>query len=111
MTNDNNNNSNSESLATMNHATPVEGTTSSSSSIQVNKQQIPSSTPLPTRMVLSAFAGMGAAIFCHPLDVIRVQMQTFHYRNTLHASVSIYKNAGFANGLYAGISAAFLRQC
>ena len=26
-------------------------------------------------MVLSATAGMGAACFCHPLDVVRVQMQ------------------------------------
>ena len=26
---------------------------------------------LPTRMVLSSFAGMGAAIFCHPLDTVR----------------------------------------
>ena len=29
----------------------------------------------PPRMVLSATAGMGAACFCHPLDVVRVQMQ------------------------------------
>jgi solute carrier family 25 oxoglutarate transporter 11 len=66
--------------------------------------------PLPIRMVLSAVAGMGAATFCHPLDVVRVQMQTFHYRGTAHAAVSIYQNAGLANGLYAGISAAYLRQ-
>jgi solute carrier family 25 oxoglutarate transporter 11 len=68
--------------------------------------------PLPQRMVLAAFAGMGAATFCHPLDVIRVQMQTegASYRNTADAAVQIYKNAGFRNGLYAGISAAYLRQ-
>ena len=66
--------------------------------------------PLPTRMVLSAFSGMGAAIFCHPLDVIRVQMQNFSYRNSAHAAVSIYNSAGISHGLYAGISAAFLRQ-
>jgi hypothetical protein len=29
---------------------------------------------LPQRMVLSAFAGMGAATCCHPLDVMRVQV-------------------------------------
>lgn len=66
--------------------------------------------PLPTRMVLSAVAGMGAATFCHPLDVIRVQMQTFSYKNTAEAAVSIYRSAGFVNGLYSGISAAYLRQ-
>ena len=27
-------------------------------------------------MVMAAFAGKGAACFCHPLDVVRVQMQT-----------------------------------
>jgi solute carrier family 25 oxoglutarate transporter 11 len=83
---------------------------SSSTTNNNNNNNNKAAIPLPTRMVLSAFAGMGAASFCHPLDVVRVQMQTFHYRNTLHAAVSIYKNAGLANGLYAGISAAFLRQ-
>lgn len=28
------------------------------------------------KMVIAAFSGMGAATVCHPLDVIRVQMQT-----------------------------------
>lgn len=53
---------------------------------------------------------MGAATVCHPLDVIRVQMQTFSYKNTADAAVSIYRNAGLVNGLYSGISAAYLRQ-
>jgi len=69
--------------------------------------------PLPTRMVLAALAGMGAATVCHPLDVVRVQMQTAApgtYRNTLDAGVQIFRNAGFSEGLYAGISAAYLRQ-
>ena len=61
-------------------------------------------------MVLSATAGMGAAIFCHPLDVIRVQMQTFGYKSTFDAATSIYRRSGVVNGLYSGISAAFLRQ-
>jgi solute carrier family 25 oxoglutarate transporter 11 len=68
---------------------------------------------LPTRMVLSAVAGMGGAVVCHPLDVIRVQMQTSsssEFTSTWHAATSIYRNAGLRNGLYAGISAAFLRQ-
>ncbi|CAB9522723.1 Mitochondrial 2-oxoglutarate/malate carrier protein [Seminavis robusta] len=69
--------------------------------------------PLSTRMVLSAFAGMGAATFCHPLDVIRVNMQTAGegaYKNTLDAGLQIYRQAGFSGGIYAGISAAYLRQ-
>ena len=68
--------------------------------------------PLPTRMVLSAVAGMGAATFCHPLDVVRVNMQTSGgaYKNTLDAGVQIYRQAGLSGGLYAGISAAYLRQ-
>ena len=55
---------------------------------------------------------MGAATFCHPLDVIRVQMQTdgVQYKNTFDAATSIYRRAGLLNGLYAGVSAAYLRQ-
>lgn len=37
-------------------------------------------------------------------------MQNFQYRGTLHAAVSVYQTGGLVNGLYAGISAAFLRQ-
>lgn len=61
--------------------------------------------PLPTRMVLAAVAGMGAATCCHPLDVVRVQMQTAggNYKNTLDAGVQIFKRSGLTNGLYAGI--------
>ena len=68
--------------------------------------------PLTHRLVFGALAGMGAATFCHPLDVIRVQMQTegVKYRNTLHAATKIYHRAGLADGLYAGVSAAYLRQ-
>ncbi|CAJ1960688.1 unnamed protein product [Cylindrotheca closterium] len=98
---------NQQPLATM--------TATSSATTVATKTSLPpssSSAPiaLPTRMVLSAFAGMGAATICHPLDVIRVQMQTFSYRNTGHAAVSIYQNGGLVNGLYAGVSAAYLRQ-
>jgi len=72
--------------------------------------QTSSTIPLQTRMILSAFAGMGAATVCHPLDVIRVQMQTYHFKNSWEAATSIYQRAGLQNGLYAGISAAYLRQ-
>lgn len=68
--------------------------------------------PLYERMILAAFAGMGAATVCHPLDVVRVQMQTegIQYKNTLDAAVQIYQRSGLRGGLYAGISAAYLRQ-
>jgi len=72
--------------------------------------QTTTTTLLPTRMVLSALAGMGAATICHPLDVIRVQMQTYHFTSSWNAATSIYQRAGLQNGLYAGISAAYLRQ-
>lgn len=106
-----NGNHNEKPLATMTSvATNAHSQSMSAPSITVKRAEQTAAIPLTTRMVLSAFAGMGAATFCHPLDVIRVQMQTFHYRSTLHASVSIYKDAGLKNGLYAGISAAYLRQ-
>ena len=70
------------------------------------------STPLAQRLVFGALAGMGAATFCHPLDVIRVQMQTegVQYKNTFDAATKIYSRSGLVEGLYAGVSAAYLRQ-
>mmetsp|Transcript_37416 Transcript_37416/g.79851 ORF Transcript_37416/g.79851 Transcript_37416/m.79851 type:complete len:311 (+) Transcript_37416:140-1072(+) len=70
------------------------------------------SIPLSQRLVFGALAGMGAATFCHPLDVIRVQMQTdgAQYKNTVDAATKIYGRAGLVEGLYAGVSAAYLRQ-
>lgn len=64
------------------------------------------------KMVIAAFSGMGAATVCHPLDVIRVQMQTegSTYSGPLDAAVGIYKKNGIKDGLYAGVSAAYLRQ-
>lgn len=69
------------------------------------------SIPLPQRMVLGAVAGMGAATCCHPLDVLRVQMQTegVQYKNTVDAGVQIFRRSGLRDGLYAGVSAAYLR--
>jgi hypothetical protein len=71
-----------------------------------------SSTPLTHRLVFGALAGMGAATYCHPLDVIRVQMQTegAQYKNTMDAMAKIYCRSGLVEGLYAGVSAAYLRQ-
>jgi len=64
------------------------------------------------KMVIAAFSGMGAATVCHPLDVIRVQMQTSGstYNSAGEAARGIYKNDGLKDGLYAGVSAAYLRQ-
>ena len=69
------------------------------------------SIPLPQRMVLGAVAGMGAATCCHPLDVLRVQMQTegVQYKGTIDAAVQIFRRSGLRDGLYAGVSAAYLR--
>ncbi|CAB9529577.1 Putative mitochondrial 2-oxoglutarate/malate carrier protein [Seminavis robusta] len=67
---------------------------------------------LAVKMVIAAFSGMGAATICHPLDVIRVQMQTEggSYTSPLDCANQIVKQEGLVNGLYAGISAAYLRQ-
>ena len=70
--------------------------------------------PLGVRMVLSGISGCGAISLCHPLDVLRVQMQTSGgnvvYRNTIDAAMKIYAQSGLMDGLYAGISASYLRQ-
>lgn len=65
-------------------------------------------------MALSGISGCGAISLCHPLDVLRVQMQTTGgtvvYRNTMDAAMKIYAQSGLVDGLYAGISASYLRQ-
>lgn len=67
---------------------------------------------LALKMIIAAFSGMGAATICHPLDVIRVQMQTegSTYSGPVDAAVGIYEKNGVKDGLYAGVSAAYLRQ-
>jgi len=75
---------------------------------------------LPMRMAMSAVAGMGGSTCCQPLDVIKFQMQmdnnrgatggTRMYKNTLDCGVQIYQRGGVRT-LYAGLSAAYLRQC
>lgn len=61
-------------------------------------------------MVISSFAGMGAAIFCHPLDVLRVQIQVGGGKaGIVDAAKTIFRDNG-PKGMYAGIGAAFLRQ-
>lgn len=72
------------------------------------------SSSLPTQMVLSAFSGMGAACFCHPFDVIRVQMQVAGSEAGAKTTVASTTRAIMATngfpGLYKGLTAAFLRQ-
>ena len=60
---------------------------------------------------------MGAATCCHPLDVIRVQMQVDggaggakQYNGFADAAVKIVQRKGILGGLYTGIDAAYLRQ-
>jgi len=69
-------------------------------------------TGLILKMIIAAFSGMGAATICHPLDVVRVQMQTEGntYSGFGDALCGVYKKDGIKDGLYAGVSAAYLRQ-
>mmetsp|Transcript_42080 Transcript_42080/g.51032 ORF Transcript_42080/g.51032 Transcript_42080/m.51032 type:complete len:298 (+) Transcript_42080:65-958(+) len=66
---------------------------------------------LPSRMAMSALGGMGAACFCHPFDVLRVQMQVDagKAQGIFGTANNIVKTTG-VKGLYNGLSAAFLRQ-
>jgi hypothetical protein len=67
--------------------------------------------PLSTRLGLSASAGCVASSCCHPLDVIRIQMQTgTGYKNPVDAAVHIFQRTGGIRNFYEGLSAAYLRQ-
>jgi solute carrier family 25 oxoglutarate transporter 11 len=66
----------------------------------------PGAVPLPLRMVLGAISGMGAASLCHPLDVIRVRLQTTGSEGVLQTTLLAYQQ----RSLYKGIGAAYLRQ-
>lgn len=66
---------------------------------------------LGLKMVIAAMSGMGAATICHPLDVIRVQLQTgSEFKGPLDCAASIVKSEKGVGALYAGIGAAYLRQ-
>ena len=64
---------------------------------------------LAERMALGATGGIGASCVCHPLDVVRVQMQVAQYEGTFDAVSAIFRRGGIG-ALYAGLSAAWLRQ-
>jgi len=66
---------------------------------------------LPGKMSIAATGGMGAAIFCHPLDVVRVMMQVGEKKQgTVATAVEVFQTSGLKRGLYSGLSAGFLRQ-
>jgi len=77
--------------------------------------------PLTTRLGLSAIAGCVTSTVCHPLDVIRVQLQSDNHQQS-HETTTRQGKSGPWNtaklvverdgirGLWAGLSAAYLRQ-
>ena len=72
----------------------------------------PSPTPLSLleRAALGAAAGIATTFFTHPFDVIRVQMQVAQQpRGPLQTAIHV-ANTGGISAVYAGISAAWLRQ-
>lgn len=91
---------------TINTESSSSGSKLSSSLRSANATKAVTPIPLPTRMVLGAVSGMGAATFCHPLDVIRVRLQTGGTGSVLKTTLMAYQQGG----LYAGIGAAYLRQ-
>jgi hypothetical protein len=63
---------------------------------------------------IAGVAGCGATSFCHPLDVVRINLQVDQagaraYKGTFDCFAVIFRKEGF-RGLYAGISAGMLRQ-
>eukprot|EP00750_Incisomonas_marina_P007370 INCI1488.2.p1 GENE.INCI1488.2~~INCI1488.2.p1 ORF type:complete len:255 (+),score=37.50 INCI1488.2:267-1031(+) len=67
--------------------------------------------PLYKRLLLSATAGCVASTICHPLDVVRVQLQTDAggYSGPLDAGIQIVRRGGLLS-LWDGLSAAYMRQ-
>jgi len=61
----------------------------------------PPPVPLGTRMVVSALGGMGAATLCHPLDVVRIQMQLYSFKSSFDAAQQIVAKSG-PRSLYNG---------
>jgi hypothetical protein len=55
------------------------------------------------KLVIATFSGMGTATVCHPLDVIKTQMQTkgHTYSSFADAVLGIYRKNNLKEGLYA----------
>ncbi|XP_057311453.1 mitochondrial dicarboxylate carrier-like isoform X2 [Hydractinia symbiolongicarpus] len=67
--------------------------------------------PKKQRWYLGGFAGAGAVLFTHPLDLLKVHLQTQQEasKGLLKLGADVVKNDGIL-GLYSGISASILRQ-
>ena len=67
--------------------------------------------PKKQRWYLGGFAGSGAVLVTHPLDLLKVHLQTQQKANEglYSLAVKVIKNDGVL-GLYSGISASILRQ-
>merc|ERR1719493_542422 len=83
----------------------------------VAEKKTKKSLGLPVRMLFGACSGMVAASCCHPLDVLRVQLQvdseggaTRQYRGMFDCAKQLVRKHGVMTGLYNGIGAAYLRQ-
>ena len=66
------------------------------------------------RFGIAGVSGCGASLICHPLDVVRINLQIDQagarvYKGTRDCFAVIWRNEG-ARGLYAGLSAGMLRQ-
>uniref|UniRef100_A0A7S0LTC2 Uncharacterized protein n=1 Tax=Coccolithus braarudii TaxID=221442 RepID=A0A7S0LTC2_9EUKA len=83
---------------------------------QQQQQQSASSSPTPNKSLslfergsLGAAGGIATTFVTHPFDVVRVQMQVGKFNGTLDATRTILGQGGL-RAIYAGISAAWLRQ-
>lgn len=67
--------------------------------------------PKKQRWYLGGAAGSGAVLFTHPLDLLKVHLQTQHKQTKgfLQSGADVLKNEGLM-GLYNGVSASILRQ-
>ena len=64
---------------------------------------------LLTKMVFGGLSGMAATTLLHPIDTVKVNVQTTGKSNPLFHIKSIYSTSGM-NGFYKGLTAAWSRQ-
>jgi len=67
--------------------------------------------PKKQKWYLGGLAGSGAVLFTHPLDLLKVHLQTQQKatEGLVSMGIKVFKNEGFM-GLYNGVSASILRQ-
>ncbi|KAJ3297747.1 Mitochondrial dicarboxylate transporter [Borealophlyctis nickersoniae] len=75
---------------------------------QTAKRQV---APVKTQWWFGGIASVAAALCTHPLDTLKIRMQTSTLRNTsvFGTAAAIVRSEG-VSGLYAGLSASVLRQ-